>query len=216
MRQETRGLLIALVVCAYAHATSTNVVIILADDLGWMDINPSAEFATGTPAAQQYYETPHISKLAKDGITFTRCYSMPLCTPSRATLITGRNGATFGFNNAASMRAKNTFVFIHEPYYRPDLDGETMMSPSSVIIEGDYKLIAYHDGVMRLYDLGADIGEQNDLSASMPQRVTDMKGRWASWRFMHIPDRYDTSENKTYAPQHAGALPRPQGPLFVR
>ncbi len=209
-------LLMAWVVWSHAHATGSNVVIILADDLGWMDINPCAGFATGTRAAQQYYETPHISKLAKDGVTFTRCYSMPLCTPSRATLITGCHGATFGFNNAASMRAKNTFVFVHEPYYRPDLDGETMMSPSSVIIEGDYKLIAYHDGVMRLYDLGVDIGEQNDLSASMPQRVTDMKGRLAAWRFTHIPARYDTRENKTYDPQHADPLPRPQGPLFVR
>ncbi len=91
-----------------------------------------------------------------------------------------------------------------------------MMSPSSVIIEGNYKLIAYHDGVMRLYDLGADIGEQNDLSASMPQRVTDMKGRLAYWRFVSIPARYDTRENEAYDPQHAEALPRPQGQLFVR
>jgi len=30
-------------------------VVILADDLGWMDINPTAEYATGTPAEKQFY-----------------------------------------------------------------------------------------------------------------------------------------------------------------
>ena len=86
-----------------AHA-SPNFVVILADDLGWMDINPNAEFVTGTAASGQFYETPHLNRLSRRGINFARCYSGPLCSPSRATLLTGRNGVTYGFNNAASMR----------------------------------------------------------------------------------------------------------------
>ncbi|VGO13546.1 Arylsulfatase [Pontiella desulfatans] len=509
-----------------AHADQPNIVLIMADDLGFMDINPTAEFATDTPANDQYYETPHLNDLAKDGVAFSRCYSMPLCSPSRATIITGRNGATFGFNNATAMRAgKFTFaqngleppaeyqfhdkmpgtnptfpvatatgnyalpnglpdsrgqkvyslaemlpeyrsaflgkwhiggndleghrpqdfgfeaityedegwskyhkgvrkkwhhpgpeaqteyltddltelstdwirrhvkkqpeqpfllylahfavhgpiearpedvayfstkktrgwngqdnpayagmiralddsvgairatlkelgvadhtiivftsdnggqavkkgarwtsntplrgqkaqtfeggirvpmmmyvpngerhrvdtpvtledvaptltalagkqvpekiqkqwsgkslvpllqnrpddfekraVFIHEPYYRPDhlTEGSPMTAPSSVMIEGDYKLIAYHDGVMRLFDLSKDIGEAKDLSASMPERVGRMKKALAKWRFEHIPARYDTSLNKRYNPQADNALPEPVGPLFVR
>ena len=90
-------LLVSCAVCvaeASVDATSRcpNLVVIMADDLGWMDINPTAEFATGTPAKKQFYETPHLNQLAKDGIAFSRCYSMPLCTPSRATIVTGRNG----------------------------------------------------------------------------------------------------------------------------
>jgi len=504
------------------------MVVILADDLGWMDVNTTAEYATGAPADKQYYETPHLNKLARDGVSFSRCYSMPLCTPSRATMLTGRNGATFGFNNAAGMRAgkftfaatgktppgdylphdklpgtsprfpiatatgnyalpsglpdskghkvyslaemlpdyrsaflgkwhigggdieghrpqdfgfetvayedegwssykKNVrkhwhfpgpparadyltddltalsvdwirkhvnespekpfllylshfavhdpyqakpedvayfekkttrgwnghdnatyaamirslddsvgtireelqklgiadntiFVFtsdngaqvqkrgervtsntplrgqkaqtfeggirvpmiisvpggkhkgiwahtpvtledvaptltalarqdvpekirtqwsgaslvpllqdrpsdfaqraicIHEPYYRPDrlAAGSPMIPPSTVLIEGDYKLIAYHDGVMRLYDLSTDIGERNDLSDSMPERVANMRKRLATWRFEKIPARYDTSANKRYEPQSKQALPQPEGKLFVR
>jgi len=97
--------LITLCSAVCVEAARPNIVLIMADDLGWMDINPTAEYATGTPAGKQFYETPHLNKLAKDGIAFSRCYSMPLCTPSRATLVTGRNGATFGFNNACAFRA---------------------------------------------------------------------------------------------------------------
>ncbi len=117
MFKSLTGLLTATLAFAggatYA-AEQPNLVLILADDLGWMDVNPTAEFATGTPPDKQYYETPHIDQLAKDGISFSRGYSMPLCTPSRATILTGRNGATFGFNNAAGMRGykkqKPTFL----------------------------------------------------------------------------------------------------------
>ena len=91
-----------------------------------------------------------------------------------------------------------------------------MLTPSSVIIEGDYKLIAYHDGVMRLFDLSKDIGETTDLSGAMPERVSEMKQRLAKWRFENIPALYDTRANPKYDPQAEQALPPPQGPLFVR
>jgi arylsulfatase A-like enzyme len=91
-------------------------------------------------------------------------------------------------------------IFIHEPYYRPDplTDGEPMIAPSTVMIDGNYKLIAYHDDVLRLYDLSKDIGERNDLSASMPERVEGMKKRIMQWRKQNIPDRYDTRANEKY------------------
>ncbi len=87
-----------------------NILIILVDDLGWMDVNHFAEKATGTPPEDQYYETPHINRLGLEGVSFSRAYSAPLCTPSRAALLTGRNGATFGFNNAFGMRNVRTYA----------------------------------------------------------------------------------------------------------
>ena len=72
--------------------------------LGWMEISPTATCATGALADEQFYETPHLDQLSRDGISFARCYSGLLCSPSRATIVTGRNGVTFGFNNAAGMR----------------------------------------------------------------------------------------------------------------
>lgn len=104
--------LIAGAAVAAPGPTPPNIVIILADDMGWMDLNAFATHATGVPAKEQLYETPNLDRLVADGVAFSRAYSAPLCTPSRATLLTGRNSATFGMNNAFSMAAasKGTFA----------------------------------------------------------------------------------------------------------
>ena len=58
-----------------------NVVYILADDLGYGDLSCYG---------QEKFETPHIDRLAKEGIRFTRHYSgNTVCSPSRAVLMTG-------------------------------------------------------------------------------------------------------------------------------
>jgi len=68
-----------------------NFVIILADDLGYGDVG-----FTGSTQV----ETPHIDALAKQGVIFTQGYvSAPVCGPSRAGLMTGRNQVNFGFDN---------------------------------------------------------------------------------------------------------------------
>jgi len=68
---------------------SPNVVFILADDLGWSD---TTLFNT-----TELYETPHIERLAKRGMTFTRAYAAsPLCSPTRSAILTGLNPARTG------------------------------------------------------------------------------------------------------------------------
>ena len=107
-------------------------------------------------------------------------------------------------------------IFVHEPYYRQAmLEKGVTMSPSTVMIDGDYKLIAYHDGVNRLYRISDDIGEQRDLSGEEPERVAKMLGQLAVWRFSNIPPRYDTSVNPHYDPSLPGALPALGHPPFV-
>lgn len=58
-----------------------NVVLILTDDQGWWDLG-----CYGNP----YIETPNIDKIAKEGVQFMRFYATPVCTPTRACLMTGR------------------------------------------------------------------------------------------------------------------------------
>lgn len=58
-----------------------NIVFFLVDDLGWTD--------TGCYGSS-YYDTPHIDQLAKEGMKFTSAYMMPTCSPSRASLMTGK------------------------------------------------------------------------------------------------------------------------------
>ena len=78
-----------------------NIVLILADDLGYECIGANG----GTS-----YKTPVLDKLAKTGIRFEHCYSQPLCTPSRVQLMTGmynvRNYVAFGRLD----RAQTTFA----------------------------------------------------------------------------------------------------------
>ena len=103
-------------------------------------------------------------------------------------------------------------IFVHEARFRIDSLSEeaARIMPNSVIIEGNYKLIGFHDGVMRLYDLETDIGEQNDLSAQMPERVSEMKKRLMEWRIANVPARYDSSVNEDYTGEQSEAE------LFIR
>lgn len=61
-----------------------NIVFILADDLGWSDL--------GCYGAD-LYESPHVDGLADRGVRFTDAYAMPVCSPTRAALLTGRHAA---------------------------------------------------------------------------------------------------------------------------
>lgn len=71
------------------QTTRPNVVLILADDLGWSD---TTLFGTTS-----LYKTPNIERLAKRGMTFSRAYSSsPLCSPTRASLLTGLSPARTG------------------------------------------------------------------------------------------------------------------------
>lgn len=83
---------LALSAAAAEPARAPNIVLFLADDLGWADCSPL------NPASG--IRTPHMERLARDGMTFTHAFvASPSCAPSRAALLTGlspvRNGAMF-------------------------------------------------------------------------------------------------------------------------
>ncbi len=61
--------------------TKPNIVFILADDLGWMDLGCMGS---------TFYETPNIDRLADEGVLFKNAYAAnPLCSPTRASILTG-------------------------------------------------------------------------------------------------------------------------------
>jgi len=76
----------------YAVTRKPNVIFILADDLGWRD---TAVYGS------TFYETPHIDALAKSGMRFTDAYSANcLCSPTRASILTGQYPARYGLTDA--------------------------------------------------------------------------------------------------------------------
>lgn len=88
LRLPSAAFLLALATPAFA-ADKPNVVLFLADDLGWADCSPYGG---------KEVPTPNMERLAKDGVTLTHAFvASPSCAPSRAALLTGldpvRNGA---------------------------------------------------------------------------------------------------------------------------
>lgn len=80
--------LLALVAHSAPAASRPNVIVILADDLGYHDL--------GVQGATDV-KTPNLDALARNGVRFTSGYvTAPLCSPSRAGLITGRYQQRFG------------------------------------------------------------------------------------------------------------------------
>jgi arylsulfatase A-like enzyme len=72
-------------------ARPPNIVHIVADDLGWKDVG----FNGCTDI-----KTPNIDKLAAEGAKFTQFYVQPMCTPTRAALMTGRYPFRYGLQTA--------------------------------------------------------------------------------------------------------------------
>ena len=70
-----------------------NIVLILADDMGWNDVSTHGGGAGGGSV-----KTPNIDALAREGVDFTNGYSANgTCAPSRAAILSGRYGTRFGF-----------------------------------------------------------------------------------------------------------------------
>ena len=83
-------LLICIAASASAYATDRpNIIVLLADDLGWGDVgyhNPEAR-------------TPNIDLIASKGIELDRFYVNPTCSPTRASLLSGQFATTHGVDS---------------------------------------------------------------------------------------------------------------------
>lgn len=88
-----RPLLAGLLLAASAGAAERpNLVFFLVDDLGRMDV--------GAYNPETFYETPHIDRLAADGMLFTQGYSAcPVCSPTRYSIMTGKYPSRAGLTD---------------------------------------------------------------------------------------------------------------------
>jgi uncharacterized sulfatase len=86
-----------------------NIIVVLIDDLGFNQIS-----SYGGGMANGKFKTPNIDKLASDGVLCTNGYSSsPVCSPSRASLLTGRFATRFGYEftptTSSMMKAISVF-----------------------------------------------------------------------------------------------------------
>lgn len=77
--------------------TQPNIVLIVADDLGWADVSYHAQRA----------DTPNIDRLVAEGVELDRFYVAPMCSPTRAGLMTGRYPIRFGLARAVIPPQRN-------------------------------------------------------------------------------------------------------------
>jgi len=78
----------ALIPAGAAERERPNVVFIMVDDLGWSDVGYNGS---------KVYETPHVDRLAQEGMVFSDFYSAgPVCSPTRASIMTGKYPARTG------------------------------------------------------------------------------------------------------------------------
>ena len=91
-------LFLPLVVITGLSASAPNIVLMLADDLGWGDVSYHSP---------NRIETPHIDSLAAEGIELDRFYVAPMCSPTRAGLMTGRYPIRFGLARAVVPPQRN-------------------------------------------------------------------------------------------------------------
>ncbi|MDT2073795.1 MAG: arylsulfatase [Planktomarina sp.] len=77
-------------------SSAPNIVIILADDLGWNDV--------GYHGSE--INTPNIDRLAAEGLELDRFYAQPTCSPTRAALMTGKSPKTLGISRAIAKNQK--------------------------------------------------------------------------------------------------------------
>jgi len=80
-----------MIYSASASKKRTNIVLIMIDDLGWMDLHCQGN---------KRLDTPNIDKLASQGMRFTDAYAAaPVCSPTRAAIMTGQSPARLGITN---------------------------------------------------------------------------------------------------------------------
>ncbi|NDV62603.1 sulfatase-like hydrolase/transferase [Puniceicoccales bacterium CK1056] len=131
-------ILITALFLAFTHYISgasespPNLVVILADDLGYADVG----FNGGTEIP-----TPHIDKIADQGVQFTSAYvTYPVCGPSRAGFMSGRYPQRFGFER--------------NPQYKTE-DSNMGLPLSEDTIASALQKVGYTSGIVGKWHLGA-------------------------------------------------------------
>ncbi|MCS5637911.1 MAG: sulfatase-like hydrolase/transferase, partial [Myxococcota bacterium] len=84
-----------------------NVVIFLADDLGWADVGYHNE---------DVIRTPSIDRLAREGAQLDRFYATPICSPTRAALMTARDPIRLGVAYATVLPWSNNGIHPDERF----------------------------------------------------------------------------------------------------
>jgi len=143
-RREALALVVAAMVCTgFAHAQSAtdarkpNVVIVFVDDLGWADLSCYGS---------TFHETPNIDRLAGKGAMFSEAYaSCSVCSPTRASLLTGKYPQRVGFTD-----------FLNPGRRTGPNSAETHLPASETTIGEVFQQAGYRTGYIGKWHVGSE------------------------------------------------------------
>ncbi len=140
-------------------AQPPNVVVVLVDDLGWMDLGCQGS---------DFYRTPNIDRLAATGMRFTDGYaSCAVCSPTRAALMTGRSPSRLGITDwirAEFQLGNRQWPNVRDRfgYHRPDDRSRPLLTPvneqrlphGEITVAEMLKPLGYASGFIGKWHLG--------------------------------------------------------------
>lgn len=184
----------AISLVAEDRSAQPNLVLILTDDQGYADV--------GFNGCQDI-PTPNIDRIAHEGVRFTHGYvTYPVCSPSRAGLITGRYQARFGYR-------RNPTLNPADPMAGLPLEEENM---AEIL-----KKVGYHSGIIGKWHLGTHLkfrpnargfdefyGFVSGGHRYLPEDLTfpdlesvNRKGGWYNTKLLRNEERIETDEYLT-------------------
>jgi arylsulfatase A-like enzyme len=120
------GGVLGLISCS--NPEKPNIVLILADDLGWHDLGCYGS---------EFYETPVLDRLAREGMRFTDAYSAScVCSPTRASLLTGKSPARLHLTDWLPGRPDQPSQKLHRPNFQTFLPKEERTLAKTLREEG--------------------------------------------------------------------------------
>jgi arylsulfatase A-like enzyme len=159
------------------HRRKPNILFILADDLGYHDLSCMGS---------NYYETPHIDRIAREGMVFTEGYAASrVCSPSRASIMSGkftaRHGITdwIGARTGEEWRKAGRFNKLLPPEYIHNLPHEYTTLPEA-LKEAGYK--TFFAGKWHLGNEGSWPEDHGfDINKGGWDKGSPMGGFYAPW-----------------------------------
>ncbi len=130
-RASVSGLLLLFVTATFCPAAPAkpNVVLIVADDLGAMDLGCYGS---------KFHRTPHLDQLAAEGLRFTQAYAAcPVCSPTRAAIMTGKYPARLNLTDWLPGRPDQPAQPLNRPVIRQELPLEEV-TIAELLRDGGY------------------------------------------------------------------------------